>query len=343
MHPLRGVLIFLGGKMKKRAFSGIQPSGELTIGNYLGALKNFSKLSEEYEGLYCVVDQHAITVKQEPKLLRESTLKNLSLYLASGLDPEKDTLFIQSHVPEHAELAWVLGCNSYMGELSRMTQYKDKSQKHGESIPVGLFYYPILMASDILLYQTDIVPIGDDQKQHLELARDIAIRFNNAYSPTFKVPEGYFNKIGAKIYDLQNPTKKMSKSEENINGIIFLLDDEKTIRRKISRAVTDSVGVVNYCDEQPGVKNLLNIYALMKDVPLDESLKAFKGMNYKDLKEGVADSVIDVLVPLQERFYEFYNDKDRLEAIYTEGAKRARYMANKTLSKVYRKVGFIKR
>ncbi len=329
--------------MKKRAFSGIQPSGDLTIGNYLGAMKNFSKLSEEYEGLYCVVDQHAITVRQQPKLLRESTLKNLSLYLASGLNPQKDTLFIQSHVPEHAELAWVLGCNSYMGELSRMTQYKDKSQKLGESIPVGLFYYPILMASDILLYQTDIVPIGDDQKQHLEIARDIAIRFNNAYSPTFKVPEGYFNKVGAKIYDLQNPTKKMSKSEENINGIIFLLDDEKTIRRKISRAVTDSVGIINYSDEQAGVKNLLNIYALMKDITIDESVSTFKGMNYKDLKEGVADSVIDVLIPLQERFYEFYNDKERLEGIYKEGADRARTIANKTLSKVYRKVGFIKR
>ncbi len=329
--------------MKKRAFSGIQPSGDLTIGNYLGAMKNFSKLSGEYEGLYCVVDEHAITVRQEPKQLRESTLKNLSLYLASGLDPAKDTLFIQSHVPEHAELAWVLGCNSYMGELSRMTQYKDKSQKLGESIPVGLFYYPILMASDILLYQTDIVPIGDDQKQHLEIARDIAIRFNNAYSPTFKVPEGYFNKSCGKIYDLQNPTKKMSKSEENVNGTIFLLDDEKTIRKKISRAVTDSVGIINYADDQPGVKNLINIYALMKDIKIDESISTFKGMNYRDLKEGVADSVVDVLIPLQERFYEFYNDKNRLEVIYKEGANRARYMANKTLSKVYRKVGFISR
>ncbi len=329
--------------MKKRVFSGIQPSGDLTIGNYLGALKNFSKLSTDYDCLYCVVDQHSITVRQEPKILRARTLKNLSLYLASGLDPEKDVLFIQSHVPEHSELAWVLGCNTYMGELSRMTQYKDKSQKMGNSIPTGLFNYPVLMASDILLYQTDLVPIGDDQKQHLELARDIAIRFNNSYSETFKVPEGYFNKDGARIYDLQKPTKKMSKSAENESGIIFLLDDEKVIRKKISRAVTDSFGIIEYRDEQPGVKNLINIYALMKDIPVEEAINHFKGLSYKDLKEGVADSVVDVIIPLQERFFEYYNDKEKLEKIYRDGADKARYMARKTLSKVYRKVGFIAR
>ncbi len=329
--------------MKKIAFSGIQPSGDLTIGNYLGALKNFSKLSEEYHGLYCIVDLHAITLRQSPKDLRDRTLKTLSLYLASGLDPEEDTLFIQSHVPEHAELSWVLGCNSYMGELSRMTQYKDKSQRLGESIPVGLFYYPVLMAADILLYQTDIVPVGDDQKQHLELARDLAIRFNNSYSETFKVPDGYFNKVGGKIYDLQNPTNTMSKSSKNTTGVIFLLDDESTIRKKISRAVTDNVGEINYSDEQPGIKNLINIYALMNDISIEDSMKTFKGLSYKELKNGVSDSVVNVLRPIQERFNEFYNDKEKLKTIYTESANRARYMASKTMSKVYRKVGFIKR
>ena len=270
---------------KKVIFSGIQPSGDLTLGNYLGALKSWVKLQDEYECYFCVVDLHAITVKQVPADLRKRTLEMLAIYIASGIDTTKNTLFIQSHVPAHSELSWLLTCNSYVGELSRMTQYKDKSQKSvnsGDPIIAGLFNYPVLMAADILLYQTDLVPVGIDQRQHLELARDIAGRFNNAYSETFKIPEAYIPKAGAKIMDLQEPTKKMSKSGENPNGAILLMDSPDVIRKKISRAVTDSIGVVNYTDEQPGVKNLINILATIEGITPEEVVARFEGKGYAE-------------------------------------------------------------
>lgn len=327
--------------MKKRIFSGIQPSGNLTIGNYLGALRNWVNFQDNYETLYSIVDLHAITVKQDPELLRERTLTNLSLYLAAGLDPEKGLLFIQSHVPEHTELAWILACHAYMGELSRMVQYKDKSSKLGESIPTGLFNYPTLMAADILLYQAELVPVGEDQSQHLELTRDLAIRFNNAYGQTFTVPKGHFNPFGAKIYDLQNPTASMHKSAENQNGIIFLMEDEKSIRKKVSRSVTDSLGTIAYDDAQPGVKNLLNIFALLSGKTIDEALLYFDGKGYKELKEDVTEVLLDELLPLQKRTRDFLSDPEELSKIYTKGAEKARELARPTLDDVKQKVGFV--
>ncbi|CDF57633.1 tryptophan--tRNA ligase [Thermobrachium celere] len=326
---------------KKVLFSGIKPSGELTLGNYLGAIKNWVKLQDEYESYFCVVDLHAITVRQEPKDLRARTLQILATYIASGIDPDKCTLFIQSHVPAHSEAQWLLNCFTYMGELSRMTQYKDKSQKLGESISAGLFNYPVLMAADILLYNTDLVPVGKDQKQHLELARDIAIRFNNLYSPTFKVPEAYIPEAGAKIMDLQNPEKKMSKSEDNPNGYILINDSPDVIRKKISRAVTDSIGVVNYSDEQPGIKNLINIIAAITGRKPEDIVKDYEGQGYAKLKQDVAEIVVEELRPIQERINQIMSDKAYLESIYRKGAEKANYVANKTLRKMQRKIGFI--
>ena len=332
------------GKMTKPViFSGIQPTGNLTIGNYLGALKNWVKLQEEYDTFYCIVDLHAITVRQVPKDLRHSTLQTLAIYMAAGLDPEKNTIFIQSHVPAHSELSWLLTCNTYMGELGRMTQYKDKSAKQGANIGAGLFVYPVLMAADILLYQGELVPVGQDQLQHIELARDIAIRFNNAYSDTFKVPKGYTSKETAKIYDLQDPSKKMSKSAENISGTIFIMDPEAVIRKKVSRAVTDSIGVISYSDEQPGVKNLINIYCAFRHVGVDVALDFFSGKSYKELKDEVANAIVDELIPLQDRVKELMDDKTELERIYREGADKAERVAFKTLRKVKKKIGFIPR
>ena len=328
---------------KKIIFSGIQPSGDLTIGNYLGAIKNWVKLQDEYNSYFCVVDLHAITVPQKPADLRRRTLELLSIYLACGIDPEKNTLFIQSHVPAHAEAAWLLTCNSYMGELSRMTQYKDKSKKAGDSVGAGLFTYPVLMAADILLYQTDLVPVGKDQMQHLELARDIATRFNNTYSPTFKIPEGYVPKTGAKIMSLQDPTKKMSKSDDNLNSFILIMDPPDVIRRKISRAVTDSLGVVNYSDDQPGVKNLLNILSAITTKTPEELVKDYEGKGYAELKSDVAEALVNELAPIQAKVNELLKDKKALEAIYKEGALKASYIANKTLRKMQKKIGFIPR
>ncbi|WP_195986641.1 tryptophan--tRNA ligase [Clostridium sp. D53t1_180928_C8] len=328
---------------KKVIFSGIQPSGNLTLGNYLGALKNWVKLQDEYDCFFCVVDLHAITVKQVPADLRKRTLEVLAIYIACGIDPEKNTLFIQSHVPAHAEGAWLLTCNTYMGELSRMTQFKDKSQKHGDSIPVGLFTYPVLMAADILLYNTDLVPVGIDQKQHLELARDLAGRFNNAYSPTFKVPDPYIPPVGAKVMSLQDPSKKMSKSDDNPNSYILIMDTPDVIRKKISRAVTDSIGVVNYCDEQPGVKNLLDILISIKGYSKDEVVDLYKGKGYADLKKDVADAIVDELAPIQERVNNLLKDKKSLEDIYKLGAEKANYAAIKTLRKMQKKIGLIPR
>ncbi|OPX50404.1 tryptophan--tRNA ligase [Clostridium thermobutyricum] len=328
---------------KKVIFSGIQPSGNITLGNYLGAIKSWVKLQEDYDCYFCVVDLHAITVPQKPKDLRSKTLELLSIYLAAGIDPEKNTLFIQSHVPAHAECGWLLTCNSYVGELSRMTQYKDKSKRFGDSIGAGLFMYPVLMAADILLYQTDLVPVGKDQTQHLELARDLANRFNNAYSETFKIPTGYIPKEGAKIMSLQEPTKKMSKSDENVNSFILVMDPPEVIRKKISRAVTDSVGVVNYTEEQPGVKNLIDILATIKgENPLD-IVKNYENLGYAELKKDVADAIIEELAPIQARALELQKDKKTLEEIYRNGAQKASYIANKTLRKVQKKIGFIPR
>lgn len=326
---------------KKVIFSGIQPSGNLTIGNYLGALKNFVKLQDQYECYYCIVDLHAITVRQEPKKLRENTLKVLALYLASGLDPDKNTIFIQSHVPAHSECAWILNCYTYMGELSRMTQFKDKSAKHADNINAGLLTYPVLMASDILLYQTDLVPVGADQKQHLEISRDIAQRFNSAYSPTFKIPEPYIPEEGARIMSLQDPTKKMSKSDENVNAFISMLDSPDVIKRKISRTVTDNLGIVRYSDEQPGIKNLISIYSTITGIKPAEVEQKYSGEGYAKLKDDVAYALIEELKPIQQKCADYLNNKDYLQQIYKKGAEKASHTANKTLAKMQRKIGFI--
>ena len=328
---------------KKIIFSGIQPSGNLTLGNYLGALKNWVKLQNEYDCFFCVVDLHAITVKQIPADLRKRTLEVLAIYIACGIDPDKNTLFIQSHVPAHSEASWLLTCNTYMGELSRMTQFKDKAKKHGDSIPAGLFAYPVLMAADILLYNTDLVPVGIDQKQHLELARDLGARFNNAYSPTFKIPEPYIPPVGAKVMSLQDPTKKMSKSDDNPNSYILIMDPPEVIRKKISRAVTDSIGVVNYTDEQPGVKNLLDILISIKGYTKDEVVDPYKDKGYADLKKDVADAIIDELAPIQEKVNILLKDKKALEEIYKLGAEKANYAAIKNLRKMQKKIGLIPR
>lgn len=328
---------------KKIIFSGIQPSGNLTLGNYLGALKNWVKLQNEYDCFFCVVDLHAITVKQISADLRKRTLEVLAIYIACGIDPDKNTLFIQSHVPAHSEASWLLTCNTYMGELSRMTQFKDKAKKHGDSIPAGLFAYPVLMAADILLYNTDLVPVGIDQKQHLELARDLGARFNNAYSPTFKIPEPYIPPVGAKVMSLQDPTKKMSKSDDNPNSYILIMDPPEVIRKKISRAVTDSIGVVNYTDEQPGVKNLLDILISIKGYTKDELVYLYKDKGYADLKKDVADAIIDELAPIQEKVNILLKDKKALEEIYKLGAEKANYVAIKNLRKMQKKIGLIPR
>ena len=327
--------------MKKRIFSGVQPSGDLTLGNYLGALRNWAKLQDDYDPIYSIVDLHAITVKQDPELLHHRTLQNLAMYIASGVDPAKNTFFIQSHVKEHAELSWILTCQTYMGELSRMTQYKDKSQRHGDSIPAGLFTYPVLMAADILLYQADLVPVGDDQSQHVELTRDLAVRFNNAYGQTFTLPKTYTSPFGARIYDLQTPTKLMSKSSESTAGVIFLLDEPDVIRRKINRSVTDSIGLIQYSDDQPGVKNLLNIIALIQDKTIEEVVQRLEGNGYKALKDEATEAVLSVLQPLQHRIYQLLDDPAELSAIYTAGAERAREIAAVTLDDVKRKIGFV--
>ncbi len=331
-------------EQKKRIFSGVQPSGNLTIGNYLGAIKNWIPLQEEYECLYCVVDLHTLTVRQKPAELRQRSLNLLALYMACGLDPKKSILFLQSHVSAHAELAWILNCFTYMGELNRMTQFKDKSQRHGDNINAGLFTYPVLMAADILLYQADLVPIGQDQKQHLEITRDVADRFNNIYGDTFTIPEAFIPKIGAKIMSLQEPEKKMSKSDENENAFVLILDSKDAVMRKFKRAVTDSEREIRY-DEQnkPGVSNLISIYSSVTGKCISDIEKEFEGRSYGDLKETVGQSVADMLVPIQQRFNEFSSDKEQLNSILKENAEKAAYMARKTLSKVQRKIGLLPR
>ena len=328
---------------EKMLFSGMQATGRLTIGNYLGALKNWVKLSDEYTCLFCVVDEHSITVRQDPATLRQRARKLLTLYIAAGLDPEKNIIYYQSHVPAHAELAWILNCFTYVGELSRMTQFKDKSAKHEDNINAGLFTYPVLMASDILLYQTDVVPVGHDQIQHLELTRDIAIRFNNIYGDVFTVPEAYIGKVGARIQSLQDPSKKMSKSDENENASIYLDDDRDTIIRKFKRAVTDNEACVRFSDEQPAIKNLISIYSAVTGKTPAEVEREFEGKGYGDFKLAVGESVADVLAPIQKRQAELLADKEYVDAIIKNNADHASYLAMKTLRKVQKKLGFPER
>ena len=329
---------------KKVLFSGMQATGNLTLGNYLGALKNWVSLSEEYECFYSVVDLHSITVRQDPAELRKRARTLLTLYIAAGLDPEKNCLYFQSHVSGHAELAWVLNCFTYMGELSRMTQFKDKSAKHADNINAGLFTYPVLMAADILLYQADVVPVGIDQMQHLELTRDIAQRFNGIYGDVFTVPEPYIGKIGAKIMSLQDPAKKMSKSDENPNASIYLMDDPDTIMRKFKRAVTDSAGAVRYNEEeQPGICNLIDIYCACTGKTRSETEAEFEGKGYGDFKTAVGESVVDILRPLQEKMSDLAKNKDYIDSVIKTNAEKAQYVSNKTLRKVQKKVGFPER
>ena len=326
---------------KKRLFSGIQPSGDLSLGNYIGAIRNWINLQDDYECLYCIVDLHAITVRQTPADLRRRTLEVLMQYMAAGIDPEKSCLFIQSHASTHAELSWVLSCNTQMGELSRMTQFKEKSKKHEDNINAGLFTYPILMAADILAYQADLVPVGHDQLQHVELARDIANRFNHFYGDTLTVPEAYIPKVGKRIMSLQSPEMKMSKSDPNPNGFVRLLDDPDTIMRKFKRAVTDSDNTIKATPEKPGVTNLLSIYSAVTNKTIEESEREFEGVGYGDFKAAVGESVVAALKPLQAEFDRLSKDKAYVESVYKKGAELANYLSNKTLRKVYKKVGFV--
>ncbi|MBR3334264.1 MAG: tryptophan--tRNA ligase [Clostridia bacterium] len=324
-------------------FSGIQPSGMLTIGNYIGALSRFSQLQDDYDCIYCVVDEHAITVRQNPADLRRRCLELIALYIASGLDPEKSILYCQSHVSAHAELGWILNCYTYMGELSRMTQFKDKSAKHAENINAGLFTYPVLMAADILLYQTNYVPIGADQKQHLELCRDIAQRFNGVYGDVFTIPEPLISKTGARVMSLQEPDKKMSKSDVG-DGSVFLLDDPDTIRRKIKRAVTDSETEIRFDPEnKPGVSNLLSIISALSGESIDSICAELNGQGYGALKNRAADCAIAALEPLQAEFKRLIADKEYLMKLLTDNAQKASYLATKTLRKVQKKIGFAPR
>ncbi|MCX8585555.1 MULTISPECIES: tryptophan--tRNA ligase [unclassified Gilliamella] len=329
---------------KPIVFSGAQPSGELTLGNYLGALKNWVSLQNEYDCVYCIVNQHAITVRQDPNKLRKATLDTLALYLACGIDPQKSTIFVQSQVPAHAELGWALNCYTYFGELSRMTQFKDKSSRHSENINAGLFDYPVLMAADILLYQANLVPVGDDQKQHLELSRDIAMRFNALYGDIFTVPEPFISKVGARVMSLQDPTKKMSKSDENRNNVIGLLENPKDVEKKIKRAMTDSdePPVVRYDSKnKAGVSNLLDILTGITGKPIAELEKAFEGKMYGHLKTEVANQVIEMLTGLQAKYHQYRDDENYLLSIMQEGAQKARAKAEPTLKKVYDAIGFV--
>ncbi len=326
---------------KKTVFSAVQPSGNLTIGNYLGAIKNFSRFGEEYKTFFCVADLHAITVRQVPAEIRKRTYETLALYIACGLSPERNTIFVQSHVPEHAELAWMLNCYTMFGELSRMTQFKDKSSKHAQNINAGLFTYPALMAADILLYGTDIVPVGLDQKQHLELTRDIAIRFNQLYSDTFTVPEGYISKDTMKIMSLAEPTSKMSKSDENQNAVVYILDSKDDIIRKFKRAVTDSDSAVRYSEDKPGISNLMTIYRAFTGKEIEEIEREFDGRGYGDFKLAVGEAVAEGLSPVRDKFARLIADKAYLEGVMKAGAEEAHYYARRMLSKVKRKIGFV--
>jgi len=329
---------------KPIVLSGCQPSGELTIGNYLGALKQWVNMQDSHECYYMLVDQHAITVRPSPEALRKATLDGLALYLACGVDPEKSTIFIQSHVPEHAQLNWILNCYTQMGELNRMTQYKDKSQKAEANMNAGLFTYPVLMAADILLYKADRVPVGDDQKQHLELARDIATRFNNLHGETFTVPDPYIPEFGARVMSLQEPTKKMSKSDTNPSNFIGLLEDPKKITKKIKRAVTDSDEAANiYFDvaEKPGVSNLLSLLSCCTGQTIEQLVPQYEDKMYGHLKGDVAEAVVALLEPIQEKYHQYRNDQAFLDSVMRSGAEKASARASKIITSVYDAVGFI--
>ena len=327
---------------KKRIFSGIQPSGELTLGSYIGAIRNWVALQNEYDCLFCIVDEHAITVRQDPALLRKRSIAQLAQYIACGLDPEKNIMFIQSHVPQHAELAWILGCYTQFGELSRMTQFKAKSQQHADNITSGLFTYPVLMAADILLYQADLVPVGEDQKQHVELTRDIAQRFNGVYSDTFVLPEPFIPKLGARLMSLDDPSTKMSKSMPE--GCVNLMDKPEIIMKKFKRAVTDCETAVKFDKvNKPGISNLLTIYCAATGKSMEESEAEFAGQGYGVFKPAVGEAVVELLRPIREEAERIVTDKAYLESVYKTGAQRAQYLANKTLSKVQRKIGFVAR
>ena len=326
---------------KKLIFSAIQPTGTFTLGNYIGAVRNWSPLQEEYNCIYCVADMHAITVRQDPAKLRQNSLAAYALLMACGIDPEKSILFIQSHVPTHPMLSWVLGCSTQFGELSRMTQFKDKSQRHADDVNAGLFTYPVLMASDILAYNADFVPVGIDQKQHLELARNIAQRFNQRYGDFFTLPEPYIIDVGAKVMSLQEPTKKMSKSDENPNACILILDDKDTIIRKFKRAVTDSEAEVCYREGKDGINNLMSIYSCVTGKNFDEIESEFKGKGYGDFKVAVGEAVADNLAPVRTEFDRLISDKTYLKECYTAGAAKAQKYSQRIVSKVYHKVGFV--
>lgn len=326
---------------KKRVLSCIQPSGLLTLGNYLGALKNWTEMQYEFDCTYAVADLHAITVRQEPAKLRSQIYSTFAILLALGIDPEKNTVFIQSQVPEHTELSWLLSCYTQFGEMSRMTQFKDKSKKHPDNINVGLFSYPVLMAADILLYKSDLVPVGEDQKQHLEIARDIAVRFNNIYGDVFTVPEAYIPKAGARIRSLQDPSKKMSKSDDNVNAWIAILDGRDDIIRKFKRAVTDSGSEVRMADGKPGVSNLITIYSAVTGKSTADVEREFEGKGYGDFKLAVGEAVADALAPIKQKHDDIIKDKAELERLYKAGAEKAERVARKTYMKAMKKVGFV--
>ena len=329
---------------KKSMLSGIQPSGDLHLGNYLGAVKNWGARADEFDCYYFMADLHTLTVRQDPKLLRRRSLEQLAQYIACGIDPEKNVLFLQSHVHEHAELGWILNCYTMFGELSRMTQFKDKCAKNADNINGGLFTYPSLMAADILLYQADYVPVGEDQRQHCELTRDIAVRFNNLYGETFKVPEAYIPKAGARVMGLGNPTSKMSKSDPN--GCVFLMEKPEDIARKFKRAITDSdtENCVRFDPaNKPGVSNLMNIYSAVTGKSIDETEREFEGQGYGVFKPAVGDAVIETLRPIREEATRLLEDKAYLCSVYTEGAQKASVIARKTLRKVYKKVGLVEK
>lgn len=328
---------------RQTIFSGIQPSGELSIGNYIGSLRNWVGLQNDYNCIYCVVNEHAITVRQDPKELLKRSYDTLAIFLAAGIDPEKSTIFLQSHVPAHCQLGWVLNCYTQVGELTRMTQYKDKSKRYADNVTAGLFDYPVLMAADILLYQANLVPVGDDQKQHIEITRDIATRFNNIYGETFVLPEGYFPKAGARVMSLQDPSKKMSKSDDNPNNVIRILEDPKSILKKLKRAVTDSDNPPVICydwDKKPGVSNLLELMSAATSKSIEELVERYNGQMYGTFKSEVGEAVVEMLRPIQEKYQQLRNDEAYLNEVLAKGAANANEIAQKTLNDVYRKIGF---
>jgi len=327
---------------KKIILSGIQATGTLHLGNYLGAINNWIKMQDEYDCYYMIADLHSLTIRNNPEELRNNTLNIIALYVAAGLDPNKNKIFIQSHVPAHPALSWVLNCYTYMGELNRMTQFKDKSSKHADNINAGLFTYPVLMAADILAYNADLVPVGDDQRQHLEITRNIAERFNSIYGDTFKIPEAYIPKIGARIMGLQNPTKKMSKSAPDINDKILLTDEPDVIRKKVKKAVTDSEGIVRYdVDNKPGISNLMSIYGILKEKSMQDIEREFQGQNYGSFKSAVAEAIVDRLAPIQEKHKALLANPAEIQKIYEAGDKKAIEKTNQLLQEVYKKVGLV--